>query len=210
MDSIPYYVGGVDIETKGVDANTFILSIGAAMFETKSLRLLDRIEYIMDPNDKAQRNRTTTMRTMRWWAQAGKGPEFPSLEARNVNWAGTHTLPYALSKLEEFLNSFSTNGIGPILTMKGPDFDSVILRNAYDENGWSRIAMTPSRLDSSRTAERYRKAAQIPRLDVSHLADKLPRGKVIEHTAVSDAAIEGYENAFMYRLMQRVAKELVQ
>ena len=208
MESIPYYVGGIDIETKGVDADAFILSIGAAMFETRSLRLLDRIEYIMKPDDPAQKKRTSSPGTLKWWGMAGRGPGYPSLEARDICWNGTSTLPYALEKLEEFMASFTNEHGGALVTMKGPDFDFNILRNAYSENGWKRVTMRPSLLDSARTTERLRIAAGIPRLDISHLADKLPRGKIIEHTAVCDAAIEGYESAFMYQLMHRVRKEI--
>lgn len=208
MDSIPCYVGGIDIETKGVESDAFILSIGAAMFETRSLRLLDRIEYIMAPDDMAQKSRTSSPGTLKWWGMAGRGNSYPSLEARDVCWSGRDTLPHALDMLDEFLASFTTDRGGPIITMKGPDFDYNILRHAYCENGWKRTALRPSLLDSARTTERLRIAAGIPKLDISHLADRLPRGKIIEHTAVCDAAIEGYENAFMYRLMQRVGKEI--
>ena len=208
MDSIPQYVGGIDIETKGVEASAFILSIGAAVFETRSLRLMDRIEYTIDPSDKNQRNRSVSNGTMMWWANAGKGDRYPSLEAKEITWGGNSNLPYALKMLDEFINGFVTDRGRPFFAMKGPDFDYNILRNAYSENGWGRIALLPSMLDSARTSERYRRAAQIPRLDTSHLADKLPRKKIIEHTALSDAVIEGYENAFMYRLLQRVGEEL--
>lgn len=208
MEHLPKYVGSIDIETKGVDANAFILSIGAAMFETSTLRLMDRVEYIIDPSDASQRNRSVSHRTMQWWAMAGKGPQYPTMEARNITWGGTSNLPHALKMLDEFVGGFVTDRGSARIAMKGPDFDFVILRNALDENGWGRASITPSMLDSARTVENLRRALQLPRPDCSHLADRTPYKKLIEHTALSDALTEGYEAAFMYQRLGQLSKEL--
>jgi hypothetical protein len=116
----------IDLETMSSASNAAILSIGAVHFDSEhisshefyvSIKPISSIMYGgMDPN------------TIAWWMQQTD-------EARQVwNDENAYSLDVALYKFTDWVLSFH-GGKNNLMWANGPDFDCVILANAYNRLG---------------------------------------------------------------------------
>lgn len=197
---IPSIVVGGDVETKSLRPDAYILSIGLAAFDIATLRLIGASYQAIDPND-AEANRVfhTDPSTIGWWEGKDNPDYAPSEAARKEAFSGTTNIKDALWTAKKFLDDLGNKPL--VLTMRGPDFDSPILMNAFAQcdvppGKFRKFSM----LDSDRTAERLAHAfGLLP--DMEAEAHNWTRGKdFIEHHAGFDAAKEGYLTARIYHL----------
>ena len=112
----------VDIETLGTDPGCLILSIGAVAFDEHGTN--NKFYVDIDALSSLLAGFTVDTRTVKWWNQQSK-------EALDLIKPGpdTLTIKHALDRLSGFINK------DDIVWAKGPDFDLVILKAAYDKLG---------------------------------------------------------------------------
>ena len=198
--SIPRYTLGIDIETKNVTANSYILAIGAVLFDNYTLKTQACLNLEFDPNDPEQANRTEANFTLDWWHTRGEEPKFPSQAAYDRTWSGTLKFLAGMELFDKFMRQLPRDG-DIVLPMRGPDFDYVILKDALRDAGIYRTPMYARALDSHRTIERVLEALEIPPVSEAEHKNMVWKGEPIPHVAIYDAAIEGYETARMYHLL---------
>lgn len=198
--TIPKYTLGIDIETKNVTADSYILAIGAVLKNNYTLKTIACLNLEFDANDPEQANRTESDFTIRWWNTRGEEPKFPSQAAYDRTWTGTITFLQGMELFDKFMRQLPRDG-DIVLPMRGPDFDYVILKDALRDAGISRTPMYARALDSHRTIERVLEALEIPPISQAEHEQMVWKKEPLPHVAIYDAAIEGYETARMYHLL---------
>lgn len=198
---LPTVVIGVDVETKSMRADAYIVSLGMAAWDVATMRLIATHYQTIDPEDeKAKAIFHEDPGTMAWWRGEGDDPTYsPSREAYKDTFSGTMKMPEALWGAYRFLEKFKT--YRATMTMRGPDFDAPILMNAFKQcDVPTSILRRFSMLDSDRTAERIMHAFGLePNYPVE--SQHWTRGKdAYLHQAGWDAAREGYITARIYHL----------
>ena len=197
MQTIPKYVVGLDIETKSNMLNCFILSIGLAVYDVRTLECIDEFYYRIDPKDPTQEKRHVSEYTLTWWKEWDVNQYAPSKAAYDDTWGGKGNLKEGLTLMGAFIDKYrSQENRPPVFITKGPEFDINVINNAlYDTGLFKEIRMGISNQDSARTIERAFAALQ---LKVQRPKDAIP------HTAIGDAKIEGFEGAYFYNLLDRI------
>ncbi len=197
---IPRYTLGIDIETKNVTADSYILAIGGVLYDNYTLKCISVLNITFDPFDEQQQNRTESDFTIKWWMTRGEEPKFPSQEAYDRTWSGTTKFYQGMELFDKFMRQMPRDG-AIVLPMRGPDFDYVILKDALRDADIQRTPMYARALDSHRTIERVIESLDIPTVNETE-HKRLWRGpRPLHHVAVYDAAYEGYETARMYHLL---------
>lgn len=197
---IPTIVVGADGETQSLRPDAYLLSIGLAAFDVPTLRLIGAYYQTIDPIDpNALKIFHVDPGTIAWWRGEDKPEYAPSREAYAEAFSGTTKMPEVLWGAKKFLDEFEGKDV--TLTMRGPDFDSPIIMNAFAQcNVPAGRFRKFSMLDSDRTAQRIMHAFGLePDYDAE--AHNWTRGKdAYEHHAAFDAAKEGYITARIYHL----------
>lgn len=202
MATFPQHVNGIDIETKSTEVNAYVLSIGMAKFRVRDLRLVETLSLHIDPECSIQTkdlNRHVSERTMEWWFPKKPTKWSPTEQAQKWTWGGGMSTDTALMLTSKYLRDCSKDKT-MVHTMRGPDFDYVILKNLYDEMGLY-LDLSFTALDSHRTVERALKTMGVGALSDKELVRISPADHVIEHVAVCDAAKEAYDTARYYHLL---------
>lgn len=198
---IPNIVIGADGETKSMRSDAYLLAVGFAGWDVTTLRYIGGYYQTIDPNDeKAKSIFHEDPGTMAWWRGEGDNPAYaPSPEAYKEAFSGTMKMPEALWGAYRWLETFRDKVC--TITMRGPDFDSPIMMNAFLQcDVPTSILRRFSMLDSDRTAERIMHAlGLVP--DYQAESHNWTRGKdAYLHHAGFDACREGYITARMYHL----------
>lgn len=196
--TLPRYTLGLDVETKDTAETSYLLAIGAVLYDNYALKFITSFRIAFDPNDPEQEDRTESESTITWWqSHMGEGDDrTPSDIAYDLAWGGTTKFSVGMEAFVKFMRQLPKDGEIAI-PMKGPDFDYPILRNAllYAGNDY-RIHARP--LDSSRTVERVCHSLELPVIKDEELRIFWKGPKRMPHVAVWDAGYEGYEAARMY------------
>lgn len=117
----------VDLETLSTAPDALIVSIGAYKFSFKEDSAQKSTFYLPIDVTKVYPNRyTVDVRTVQWWMRQSKEAQVVFNDANSV------TLPSALTQLADWINSF---GSEVRIWGNGANFDNVILRNAYTQEG---------------------------------------------------------------------------
>ncbi len=161
----------LDIETLDTAPTSSILSIGACVFN--DLAVTDERFYIVvDRKSCRHLGLTESQSTIEWWERQGE-------KAQRVFSDNNTSILEALSEFSKWLGS-----LGEIWSIKmwgnGPDFDNVILANAYTRAGID----LPWRFYNNR-CHRTAKAM----FDVPGVTYSLPRAGV-HHNALDDAVYQ--------------------
>lgn len=119
----------IDLETLGTGPNAAIASIGAVLFDPDAGligELVTEIFYRTIDLDNSNRPGNITPSTVLWWLQQGE-------EARKelVEGGPRRRLGSALFEFEEWLKSKGVDAYKGTFWANDPDFDLVILANAY-------------------------------------------------------------------------------
>jgi len=199
VPEIPRYTLGLDIETKDVVPSSYILAIGAVLYDNHTLKVIATWRIDFDPNDPEQGNRTVCERTVDWWNTRKPGNAFPSQQAYDLTWNGTTKFKDGMQQFAKYMNENPRNGV-TVVPMRGPDFDYVILRDALKDAGIN-YRMPARNLDSHRTVERVISALGIPPASENEVQRWWKGPEPLHHVAVFDAAWEGYETARMYHIL---------
>ena len=219
------YAGAVDIEAKSLKHNAFILSIGWSVFNVKTLERVISHEVVIDPNCilQVKAGRHVDESTIAWWHGQVDYRGAPGTIAREHTWGGELPSDEAIKAFAEFTflklpdPDFVANEdepwrtpkyYAPKIAMNGPDYDWPVLKTLMEELGIEYNRFFFNKLDSSRTVRDTRNELGLPAIDKNILAKYSPFGEIIEHTAICDSLIEGYELAAHYNLMQKI-KDLV-
>lgn len=204
---LPNIIIGLDVETKSMRSDAYILSIGLTVWDVTTLRLIGSFYDTIDPEDpKAKEIFHEDPETMRWWNGLTDNPQYcPSPEARAEAFSGKRKLPEVLWDVRNFLEKFKEHQVG--ITMRGPDFDSPIIMNAFAQcNVPTSLLRRFSALESDRTAERIQHAFDIAP-DYEAESHNWTRGKnAYLHHAGFDSAREGYITARVYHLAMIMRK----
>lgn len=212
----PKIVTGLDIETDGSGADSYISSVSMASFMVTDLSLVNQYDYIIGLNDSLQANRVREERVLDWWRGlgnnahtnlGGKPNDFPQRKAYEILQRGNGNLMDALIGLDSYLYEMNRKyglSLGEhVLVCKGPDFDPVILQHARKELG-VRFYMPARMLDSARTMERISTCLQLPKVNKEALGRLTPYGEFIEHVSLCDALYEGFEAARNYNILTKI------
>lgn len=114
-----------DLETLGVSSNAPILSIGAVVFDADTGVISDHFYRAVDPESSVAAGAVMDVSTVMWWLKQGD-----AARAAVTNKAGTAHISAALRDFAEWYPSANTQ-----FWANGPDFDAVILTNAYRAAG---------------------------------------------------------------------------
>jgi hypothetical protein len=110
--------GVIDIETLGVDSDAIVLSLGACKFDPHDNTIYDEFHVVLDVDDQMSRGRTTTDKTLEWWAKQ-------SPEAIDFAFSENDRMP-----IDEFLIKFHKWHIGvDRIWAQGVLFDMGIIEN---------------------------------------------------------------------------------
>ncbi len=192
---LPDYVDGSDIETTDVIATSKVLSIAGVVVNVRTLSIVSCINLNIDM--KLQADRSEGDHTMKWWGNAGQGGLYPSTRARDIAFSGNMEPKVAAEAYAKYLKERPRN-CEVTCTMRGPDFDAVILRDFFDYVGLY-YPQKPSLLDSHRTAMRFNDIFQLPELTKAELDRLGEQGPLaVPHVAIHDAGREAYETARAY------------
>lgn len=198
---VPNIVIGVDVETKSLRSDAYPIAVGITAWDVPTLRLIGSFYQTIDPNDeKAKSIFHEDPGTLAWWRGEGEDPAYaPSPEAYKEAFSGTTKMPEVLWGAYRFLEGFKTQIT--TLTMRGPEFDSPILMNAFAQcDVPTSLLRRFSMLDSDRTAERITYALGLEP-DFQAESHNWTRGKeAYLHHAGFDSAREGYITARIYHL----------
>jgi hypothetical protein len=201
----PTVVVGLDVETKALVPNSYILSVGLAAYDIKTLRCVEFAEFVFDPNDPEQITRAIDKNTIEWWHNhQDNNPRYPTKAVFEHTWGGTLPFSTGMSKLASILRPYSKRD-DVVMPMRGPDFDMPILINALQETGNRKGALYARNLDSHRTVEKVIASLELPALTEKEVIANI--GEIKLHTAGFDAAVEAYDTARMYHGLHLI-KEL--
>lgn len=198
--TIPRFTVGTDIETKDTVASAYILSIASVMFDNYTLKPVSILNVTFNPNDPEQGNRTSSDRTLDWWA--GNDASSPCKLAHELTWNGTLGFRAGMEEVDKYFRSLPYGKF--TMPMKGPDFDYVIIKHALRELGMYRTPLHATPLDSVRTVERLSQGLELPPISDLELKRFWKSDTKLPHTAVYDAAIEGYETARLYHCVHLI------
>ena len=119
----------LDIETLDITPTAVILSIGAIVFDPKNPdscnEVTDTNTFFWAIDSKDQQGRTVSDDTVKWWSMQDK-------ETVALNCFGTSKLRTVLHNFNTWVQSVGSYGDTPVWC-KGTDFDTVILKNAYEQ-----------------------------------------------------------------------------
>ena len=199
---LPTVVVGVDVETKAIRPDAYIISVGAAAFDVATLKRISNYYSNIDPNNEDHNKMFhTDAETLAYWNGEGKPEYAPSEAARIEAFSGTANMKNVLWDLTKYLDSLGD--IKMTITMRGPEFDGPILLNAMAGLNVKQGKMRRfSSYDSDRTAERLAEAFGFTLNPEAEAKNWLQHDQDIEHHAGSDAAREGYTTARIYHLGQ--------
>lgn len=117
----------VDLETLSTAPDAFIVSIGAYKFSFKEDTSQNTTFYLPIDITKVYPNRySVDTRTVQWWMRQSKEAQVVFNDANSV------TLPSALTQFTNWILSFDSD---VRVWGNGANFDNVILRNAYTQEG---------------------------------------------------------------------------
>lgn len=201
MIKFPEHVNGIDIETKAATNDAFIISIGMVTYRTRDLKMEASLNLCIDPECpiQTQLGREVTEATMDWWLPTNPNKWSPSKEARDWSWGGKMHTDQAISLVGKYLRECKKDPT-MVHTMRGPDFDYVVLRSLYDQMG-EYFDIKFSMLDSHRTTERALAILGVPPYNESEDGHISLSDGHIPHVAVCDASKEAYETAKYYHLL---------
>lgn len=117
----------IDIETLSTKVDAFILQIAAVPFEIGTDQIGDEVSrFNLHVNASSQADRRMDLDTIAWWMEQ---PE----EARNRVFKPRtrHNLKDALSLFRQYYTSLGH----PVIWSNGPEFDSAIIKHAYEQVG---------------------------------------------------------------------------
>jgi len=122
----------IDIETMGTTPRAPILSIGAAVFSGKEI--IDTYSVNIDWESNTTAGRIPDMGTVRWWMQQSEEAR-DALLCEEQHTMGIEEAMLSLKQYLDHVNTTIGNGEGYEIWANGPDFDLVIVKNAYDSFG---------------------------------------------------------------------------
>lgn len=111
----------IDLETLGLSTNTYILEIGAIIFNIETAEVIDNIRIGVPP--KGQEFRPISGNTIRWWlGQEDRRPLY------DPDCFRTYDLEGALRRLSYFFDGRNIENFWA----RGPDFDLKVLQHAFE------------------------------------------------------------------------------
>lgn len=120
----------VDIETLGKANNAKIATIGAVAVNLLSRELLGEF-YVKC--DLLQPGRSVNIDVLDWWTEQGKTNKQAHNEIFGQD-GDRESLPRALALFSEFIEAIYHKGYRPQVMGNGPEFDNVILNDAYTQH----------------------------------------------------------------------------
>lgn len=202
IPKLPVLVAGVDVETKALRPDAYILSAAACVFDVYSLTCIAATYLGIDPNDEeANRVFYTDPSTLDWWEGKGNPDYAPSPEARKAAFDGTMKIDAALKMLVDFLEPLRKKH-EMVLSSRGPEFDIPIIVNGLVQcNLYQGIFRKFSANDSDRTVERLSLAFGLEMDEDTESHNWLKAGKEwVEHHPGFDSARTAYRTARFYHL----------
>lgn len=199
MSNIPEYVIGFDVETKDTLPTAKVLSLSGACIRVKDMQLVSCFDYIIDPNDASQVNRTESYATLQWHKNFGPERFKPTQRAYDITWGGHLTLDKSLKNIINELKAYKKSN--HVITSCGPDFDMVILQDLARYYGM-RYDIRYSVYDSVRTAKRGLDALGLPYM-TDELLEAFPllKDEDLRHTSRFDSLEEALITARYYNVL---------
>lgn len=116
----------LDIETLGTAVGSAITSIGIALFDRRSKKIIDTLSIHLDVEDVLKYGMTVSGSTLKFWAEQGDPP-----------WKGTTKVVDALLEVRRFLCVNETDEVNDKLLVwgNGAGFDQPLLRDLYERAG---------------------------------------------------------------------------
>lgn len=174
----------VDLETLDTSPSAVILSIGAVAFKPETGVLANKSFYARLSMDSQMKNgRTISGDTLRWWMRQDR-------KAREEALGGNMGLKDALEGLKQYVVT-AVKTYDAKIWANSPDFDCVILTNAYQMLGGS----PPWKFWNTRCVRTMKDLAGIDKME------KLVPRQGLAHRAVDDAE---YQANFVCEVYKRL------
>lgn len=202
IPKLPSLVAGVDVETKALRPDAYMLSIAATVFDIYSLSCVGATYLGIDPNDpEADKVFYTDPGTLDWWDGKGNPDYAPAPAAREAAFSGNLKIDAALRLLVDFLEPLRKKH-EMVLSSRGPEFDIPIIVNGLVQcNLYQGIFRKFSANDSDRTIERISLAFGLEMDEETESHNWLKSGKEwVEHHPGFDSARTAYRTARFYHL----------
>lgn len=196
---IPEYVIGFDVETKDVLPSAKVLSLSGACIRVSDMQLCSVFDYLIDPNDPSQANRSESYSTLKWHENTGPERFKPSEKSKEITWSGHHTMDQVLKRVIGELKAYKKSN--HVITSCGPDFDMTILQDLARYYGIN-YDIRYSIYDSVRTAKRGLDALGLPYI-TPDLMEKyaILQDEDLRHTSKFDAVEEAVITARYYNVL---------
>lgn len=114
-----------DLETLGVNSNAPILAIGAVAFDEETGAVGDSFYRCIDPETSVEKGAVMDVSTVMWWLKQGDAARAAVTKKEGA----THIT----AALRDFADWYPSPKVQ--FWANGPDFDAVILANAYKASG---------------------------------------------------------------------------
>lgn len=171
----------IDLETMSVSSNAAIVSIGACAFnlydQAEPITQTFEVNISLESNEQAGRHISAS--TVMWWMQQSKDAQKALYESECC------TLEVGLNRLQTWISS-----VKPSIThvwANDPDFDIVILKNAFDQCG----RIWPFHFAANRSMRTIFELAY-PEIDKLKEVREFFRSQGTHHRAVDDAVAQAH------------------
>lgn len=111
----------IDIETLDTTPTAVILSIGAAVFDPETFIISDSFLYKVNGQSCLDLGMTVSFKTIQWWMEQDREAQIVSFSTPDGS------ISNALWQLSQFIGK----SLPEIIWAQGPQFDIIILENAY-------------------------------------------------------------------------------